>query len=444
LTVVRGEQVLSNKICRAIAAAAVAVGLVACGGGGSDNNTASVRLINSTLTHQSLSMLAGGTTVVTSTPLDTVSSYAAVPVGSPTLQINDATTNNALTTLAPSVGAGAHYVLVAYESGGVVRSTIINEDTVLPATGTAQLRVFQAATDAGAIDVYVTDPATDLATLTSPSFSFGSSTSLQTSSFLSLTPGTYRIRITGAGNPADLRLDLPSFALANQEIAAAILTPTVGGTLVNASVLAQQGANSPGRNTTARVRLAAAVSGNAVVSASAAGTAVGTSVVAPSVTGYAVVPAGTPLNITINGATVASPVTALAAGGDSTLFVYGNPGSATASLIIDDNHLPTTTTSLKLRMVNGFTGAATPLTLNAAFAVIASNIVPGAASSYTVLSAATPIQLDVFTPSSPTPVYTTVGTGTGALTLPGSSVFTLFMLGDASAVPPIALLRKDR
>ncbi len=172
-------------------------------------------------------------------------------------------------------------------------------------------------------------------------------------------------------------------------------------------MLAQQGANTPGRNATARVRLAAAVSGNAVVSASAASTAVATSVVAPSVTGYAVVPAGTPLNITVNGATVASPVTALAAGGDSTLFVYGSPSTATASLITDDNRLPSSTTSLKLRMVNGLTGAATPLTLNAAFTVIASDIAPGAASSYTVLSAATPVQLDVFTPSSPTPIYST-------------------------------------
>ena len=45
--------------------------------------------------------------------------------------------------------------------------------------------------------------------------------------------------------------------------------------------------------------------------------------------------------ITVNGASVASPVTALAAGGDSTLLVYGAPGTATASLITDDNHLPT-------------------------------------------------------------------------------------------------------
>jgi len=433
--------VLNNKICRSIAAVLVAVGLAACGGGGSSNDAASVRLVNSTLTHQSVSMLAGGTTVVTATPIDTVSSYAGVAVGSPVLQVNDATTNSALATLAPSVGANAHYVLVAYESGGVVRTTIINEDTALPTVGTASLRIFQAATDSGAIDVYVTDPSTDIGTLTSPSFTFGSSTSLQTSSFLSLSPATYRIRVTGAGNPADLRLDLPSFVLANQEVASVILTPTVGGTLVNAGVLAQQAGYTAGRNTTARVRLAAAVSANAVISASAAGTAVGTSVVAPSVTGYAVVPSGSPLTITVNGASVASPVAALAPGGDSTLFVYGAPGSATASLITDDNHLTNSTTTLKMRLVNGITGAASPLTLNAAFSVIASNIAPGAASSYSVVGATVPLQLDVFAASNPTPIYSTTNTG-GPLTLPGNSVFTLFMLGDAGA--PVHLLRRDR
>lgn len=436
---------LNNKICRGIAVAVVATALTACGGGGNDATVANVRMVNATLTHQSISMLSGGTAVITATPADSVSTYAGVAAGSPVLQVNDATTNTALTTLAPSVGASAHYVLVAYESGGVTRSTIISEDTALPATGTASLRVFQAATDAGAIDVYITDPATDIASLTSPTFTFSSSTSLQTSSFLSISPGTYRLRVTGAGNPADLRIDLPSFVLANQAIASVILTPTVGGTLVNAGVLAQQADYTAGRNTTARVRLAAAVSGNALVSAGAAGTSVAASVVAPTVTGYAVVPSGSPLVITVNGASVASPVTALAAGGDSTLLVYGAPGTATASLITDDNHLTNAATSLKMRMVNGLTGAATPLTLNAAFAVIASNVAPGAASSYAVVGATTPLQLDVFNTISPKPIWSTTTTGSGApFPLPGNSVYTLFMLGDASATPPIALLRKDR
>jgi Domain of unknown function (DUF4397) len=437
--------VLNNKIYRGIAAALVAVGMTACGGSNDAADAASMRLVNATLTHQSLSLLANGAPAVAATAIDTVSTYAAVAVGSPTLQINDATTNAAIGTLSPSIGAGAHYVLVAYESGGIVRSTVIAEDTAVPAVGIASLRVFDAATDAGAIDVYVTDPATDIATLTSPSFSFGSSSSLQTSPFLSLTPGTYRIRVTGAGNPADLRLDLPSFVLASQQVAAAILTPTVGGTLVNGAVLGQQGTYTAGRNTTARVRLAAAVSANAVVSASAASAPVAASVVAPSVSPYAIVPAGTPLTITVNGASVASPVAALAAGGDSTLFVYGAPGAATATLIADDNHLPTVTTNLKLRLINGLTGAATPLTLNAAFAVVASNIAPGAASTYAVVGASTALQLDVFSPSSPVPIYSTTTTGSGApLSLPANSVYTLFMLGDAAAHPPIALLRKDR
>ena len=53
-----------------------------------------------------------------------------------------------------------------------MRTTVIAEDTAAPAAGTASLRVFDAATDAGAIDVYVTDPAVDITTLTSPTFSF--------------------------------------------------------------------------------------------------------------------------------------------------------------------------------------------------------------------------------------------------------------------------------
>ena len=219
---------LNNKICRGIAAALVAVGLAACGGGGSSNDVANVRLLNTTLTHQSTSLLVGGSTAIATVPLDTVSAYAGATAGSPLLQINDATTTSALATLAPTVGSNAHYVLVAYEGGGAVRTAIINEDTAAPPVGTAALRVFNTATDAGAIDVYVTDPTVNIAT---PTFTFSTATSLQTSGFVSLPPGTYRIRVTGAGNPADLRLDLPSFVLTDQEVASAILTPTVGGTL---------------------------------------------------------------------------------------------------------------------------------------------------------------------------------------------------------------------
>ncbi|MEO8836958.1 MAG: DUF4397 domain-containing protein [Caldimonas sp.] len=433
---------LNKRIWAGFIAAFAALALTACGGKGGSAKDASVRLVNATLTHSSLSLLANGTAVVSTTALDAASDYVGVASGSPTLQVNDATTSTALTTLAPSIGGGSHYALVAYESGGSVRTLIIAEDATAPSAGTASLRVFDAATDAGAIDVFITDPAVDIATLTSPSFTFASSVSLQTSSALSFAPGTYRIRVTGAGNPADVRLDIPSITLTSQQVAYALLTPTTGGTLVNGALLSQQGTYAAGRNTTARVRLAAAVSGSALVSASAGGAAIATSVVSPSVTAYAIVPAASALNITVNGASVGAPAGAVSAGSDLTLLVYGAPGSATANLITDDNHLPTSAANLKLRLVNGLTGAgAAPLTLNAAFAVVASNVAPGAASSYAVVAASTSLQLDVFSPASVTPIYTTTSSST-PLSLPGNAVYTLFMLGDASA--PIHLLRKDR
>ena len=421
----------------AIVSSCAALALTACGGGGGSSDTASVRVANATLGHASIDLLVNGGAAVGATAIDQVSGYAVVAAGSPALQINDSATGSALATLAPSVGKDGHYVVVAYESGGVVRTTVIAEDTAAPVAGTASLRVFDAASDAGAIDVYVTDPATDIATLTSPTFTFPASTSLQASGFLAIAPGTYRVRVTGSGNPLDLRLDMAAVTVTNQQIGALFLTPTVGGTLVNGAALVQAGAYTAGRNVNARVRLAAAVTSPATVSANAGGAPIAANVVAPSVGGYVLVPAGTAINVSVNGTSVAAPAGTPAAGSDSTPLVYGNAAAPTASLIADDNHLPATAGNLKLRLLDGVTGAASPLTLDAAFAVIASNVAPGTASPYAVVASSTALRIDVFSPTSLTPIYSDP-----ALSVPGNAVYTLFMLGDAAA--PIPLLRRDR
>lgn len=438
---------MRNFRFRALAAvmALATVALAACGGGGSsDNDSASVRLVNATLTHVSINLLANSSSIVTGTAVDTASAYVGVSDGSPSLQVNDTTTGAVLAVTAPTVAKDQKFALIAYESGGAVRTAVISEDTTAPASGTAIVRVFNAATDAGAIDIYVTDPAVDITTLSSPTFSFGSSTSVQASNFASFGPGTYRIRVTGAGNPTDLRLDIASVALASQQVATVILTPTVGGTLANGSVLVQDATYTATRNTSARVRLVAAVSSNATVSATATtaagSTAIATGVVAPAIGTYINVPSGSAINVTVNGGSIAAPAGTLAAGSDSTLMVYGNAASATATLIADDNHLPTTASSYKLRLVNGITGAAVPLSLDVNFASIASNVLPGTASAYAVLAASTTTQLAVTSPSSLTPIFPVPPTATVAI--PGGAVFSLFMLGDAGA--PVGVLRKDR
>jgi len=446
--------VLNSRFRALVAVMAFAAAALAGCGSSSSNKNASVRLVNATLTHASINLLANSEPVVTGTAINTVSEYADVPTGSPSLQVNDATSGAVLAVTAPTVAESQKLALVAYESGGAVRTAAISEGTTLPPVNTAIVRVFNAATDAGSVDIYITDPAVDITTLSSPTFSFTSSTSVQATNFASFaapSPGgaTYRIRVTGAGNPSDLRLDIPSILLLNQRVATVILTPTTGGTLANGSVLFEEGPDGTGGiyaatpNTTARVRLVAAVTNGAAVSATAVSAAASApiaigNIVAPAVGTYVSVPDGSAINVTVNGASVGAPAGTLTAGSDSTLMVYGSAASATATLITDDNHLPSAASNYKLRLVNGLTGAAGPLSMDVNFATIASNVQPGLASAYTVLPATplTQAQINVTSPNSPTPIYSL------AASLPGGAVFTLFMLGDASA--PIGKPSKDR
>ena len=370
----------------AIGVVAAVAALAGCGGGGSDSSSnASLRIANATLTHASLDLLVNGVSVSAATATtDTVGTYASPSSGSVTLQLNDSGAATALTTTVPTLTGGNHYTLVAYESGGAVKTAILNEDNVLPAAGTAQLRVYNAALDAGRIDVYITAPTVDLTTVSSPTATFATTTANASTALLTYSPGTYRVRITAAGNKADLRADIPSVVVASQQIATVVLTPAAGGALINGSTLVQQGAYTPARNTNTRVRLAAAVSGGATVAASASGgTVIDAGSVAPAFGfGYVLVPATSTLTVTVNGTPVTAPTTALKAGADATLLVYGDPGSATAKLLDDDNRLPSDATTTKLRLINGVTGSAGTLTLTANTAPVGTGIAPGLASGY--------------------------------------------------------------
>lgn len=410
-------------------AACMLLGLAACGGGGNDASTGLVRVVNTTQNHASVDLLTNSTVVVPGTAKDNASTYAGVAAGSPTLQVNDAGTATALTTIAPTVSGNLHYAVIVYESNGLTRAAVLGEDNTAPAAGSSQLRIFDAAPEAGALDVYVTDPA---AALTSPSFTLTASGAASTTNLLTFGAGTYRIRVTGQGNVNDLRLDIPSVTVASQQIATLVLNASKGGVLLDGGVLVQQGAYTASRNTNARVRLATGVTGAANVGAVADGTVVvSPPVTSPAVGAYTVVPASSALTINVNG--VVTPVTGtLTAGSDATLLVTGAPGAPTATLLTDDNHLPSTTAVYKMRLVNGLSGAATSQTLTADFAVIAAGVQPNTASAYGTGQGSTAVRLDV------QPANLT----TSNLNILNNAVYSVFLLGDAAA--PVQILRRDR
>ena len=187
-----------NSRFRALAAvmAFAAAALVGCGGGGgSDDDSASVRLVNATLTHASINLLSNSTLIITGTATDTASTYAGIPDGSPSLQVNDANSGAVLAVTAPTVDKGQKIALVAYESGGSVRTAVISEGTTEPTSSTAIVRVFNAATDAGAIDVYFTEPLASVPPLV------GVRMTVATSWLASTTDGMSRRRSLGLPAP---------------------------------------------------------------------------------------------------------------------------------------------------------------------------------------------------------------------------------------------------
>lgn len=414
--------------------------LAGCGGG-SGSDSGNLRVVNATLTHASLDLIrnSDSSKLVSATALDTVSASVGVSSSGDTLQITDAGNTTALATVAPSIAGGQHSAMVVYESSGAIKAAFLGEDFTVPASGTAQLKVFDAATDAGPVDIYVVPATADITTAT-VSFTLAA-TSVQSSGLASFTPGSYRVRVTGQGSKTDVRLDIPSITLTSATVNTLILTPTTGGVLVNGSTLVQQAATyAVSRNTNARVRIVAGIPGNVSVSATVGATPVSTAQGSPSVGSYVVVPAATTaLSYVVGGnpvVTTALPATTLAVGTDTTLLLTGAAASPTLTTIADDNHLPTVATNAKVRLVNGMIGSGSA-SMQVNLTAVANGIGFPGASPYTSLVANLSTRVDL----------TASGVTLPSLTLQpvaANGVYTLYMLGDASATAPTYFLQSDR
>jgi hypothetical protein len=423
--------------------AALAPALVACGGSGSSSSsTASVRVANVTLTHASLNLLVDAVASTQATAKDTVSSYASVTSGARAFTFTDAGSTSTISSLTPTLTADSHYTLVAYESASTVKTILLSDNLDTPAAGVATLRLYNTATEAGKLDVYITStPVTELTDVSTLSTTGSFSDTSAASAFsLSYGPGNYYVTVTGSGSPKDIRLLSMPLTLSGQQIATVLLTPASGGQLLDGALLFQQGAYSAYRNTGTRVRLASAVTGDALVAASAShpdgSSWVDPGSVAPQLGSYVLVPATSTLNVSVNGTPLGSATSGLVAGRDMTLLVYGSPSTAAATLLTDDNRPPSSSASVKLRLINGISGnSANLLTLTANSATVASSVQPYTASTYSAVTGSANVMNLTLYSSQKAGVYFT----NTSYVLNANSVYTVLAAGDFAA--PMLLIR---
>jgi hypothetical protein len=121
------------------------------------------------------------------------------------------------------------------------------------------------------------------------------------------------------------------------------------------------------------------------------------------------------------------------------VLAYGGSGAPRVRFLEDDNAAPAVAAQAKIRLINAVAGSQ-PMTLRADFQSIVTNIDPGAASAYAVVTGATSSRVEVTTPGAGV-LFTRTSSGSQPLLL-AQGVYTLFMLGGNAS--PSGELSKDR
>ena len=423
---------LSKRQFLGLMAAVPLTGLVGCGGSSGD---VSVRLVNAS-GYGSLDLYIEDDLFLSSIDYGSVSGYTDTASGTVTTALTAADSSTYLLSQSRTLDSDTQYTIVAYGWQGALKSNIFTDDTDAADSGKTKVTVLNTATDAGSLDVYLTaeDDDLDASTPVASSVAGGA-----TSSVTSVSSGTYRLRVTGADDTTDVRLDVSGVVLTSTEVDTLVLMPGSSGVLVHAIQLVQGGGSTTFLNTQARVRVVGAVADSGRVTVSVGGVALATNAPSPSVNTYTLVDAGdVTVSTTVAGVALDGVSTTLVAGSDVTILVNGSTAAPTVTVNTDDNRLPTSDSKYKLRLCNAMTGMEDyPLTLTVDYASVASEIAQGALSSYTALASSTSATLEVSSALSSTALYSLTDT-----TMSAQGVYTVFMFGTAAA--PSGALRKER
>lgn len=406
------------------------------------SNKAKVRVLNVSPGYPSLDLISTDTDSTTDTTQFTaltfgaVSPYSSFKADTYTLKLRKTGASGNLLSWTPTLAEDTAITYVAFGATNSFATLSIDETVAEASSGYAKVQVLNT-TSSSSLDVYLSGTNDSLDDV---SATIGAAASGAVSSTTTINSGTYRLRITGAGDKTDLRLDVPSITLASTAVVSIILTDTAGGVLVNAVVLPQEGDPTTYTNTSARVRAAVGLSTGSAVTVNVDGTNIISRRAARSYISdtYSLLEAGdTPVSVYVDNVLVSSGSFAMQPGLDYTVFVWNNGSAIRLELLQDDNLLPTNSRT-KLRLLNGMSGLGAPLTLSIDYSPVSEYVEIGTASPYSLVTSGTGYQLDTSNANTAVTLLTRE-----TVTLAANGVYTYFLAGGGDSAV-VGTLRKDR
>jgi len=185
-----------------------------------------VRLVNALTSSQSLDLLVDGQSAATGVAFGSASPYASTNEGTHQLQARASGTGTTLVDFTRSLINGS-FSLIPAPGLGQSGALFLADDPTTTA-GQSRLRVVHVAAAPGPISVYVTAATADLTTATPlvANLSFASA-----SLYAGVNAGTYRVRITRAGSPNDVLVDVSNVTLGSGSVRTLLVTDASGGGL---------------------------------------------------------------------------------------------------------------------------------------------------------------------------------------------------------------------
>lgn len=422
-----------------LVALAATVSLTGCSDGGDSANARS-RLLNVSSGYQSLDLYVNENDSDTDSQKASavtfagISDYNSVKSGTYDIKFKRAGVSSTLLTLSDKkLADDSNVTYVAYGALGRFAVLELGEDVDGPDdNGRSKLQAINVS-EAGALDIYVTESDVPLEDA-SPLFANVSGAA----GILTTDSGEFRLRVTAANDVSDLRLDIPSISLANKGVATLVLSETKSGMLVDALLLPQQGSLTRFVNTKARVRAAVAMGNGSMASLRVGGVNIVNGQGRGVISAYSQVEAGSAaVTLLVDGAQVPVANQTLVAGGDYTVLIWSDTSGAHASLLEDDNHVPTSSGDTKVRLLNGLSTQGVPLTLYVNFFPYGEGTALGAASAYAAVDSGADSQVDVYNAVTATSLLSR------EVDLQAAAVYTLLTFGKADGTVD-STLRKDR
>lgn len=409
--------------------------LASCNSGGNGGKT-SVRVVNASMDYASVDLYLDDKRKLAAVGFETVSGFAKADAGDYTVEFRQADAAGALESFSKKFGTGDRWSYVVLGSSGHFQVLAIDETHKEADTGKAFIRLVNAADDARALDIYLTDESTAL-TDASPIFAGVPADTLADEGLVLLDKGSYRLRVTAAGSTSDLRLDRSGVALASKGVYTLVVCGTPGGVLADAMLVPQRGEATVIPTDKARVRAVVGLGGGTSVSVTVDDTALIQTAAIPVLGDYQLVGAGTAaVALAVDGTDVPVGSVQLAAGSDYSLVYTGAGAAVTQSVVADVNRLPASG-AFKIRLVNAMSALDEPLSMSVDFVPVLDAVGLGSAALSDAIDAVDNGRLDVTRDTTLSVLYSAT-----SLTLNSRAVYTQVMFGSAAA--PAGTLRKDR